>query len=165
MKTSLLLLTLLVPGALASPQTPAAAAAKAPTVTAEMTDAKGTFEVKVAPRTLAPGEALAAYTLNKQYHGDLEATGVGEMLSAGDPASGNAGYVALERISGKLAGRVGSFALMQNGTMTKGTAPQMTVTIVPGSVTGDLSGFYGTMEVTIAGSAHSFVLHYAFAGQ
>lgn len=130
---------------------------------AELTEAKGTFEVKVAPLASGPGEGLAGYSLDKTYHGDLEATGKGQMLSGGDPASGNAGYVAIERVTGKLGGKSGSFALMQSGTMSKGSAPQLTVTIVPGSGTGELSGIYGSMTITISAGRHDFTLQYAFA--
>ena len=128
-----------------------------------MMHAKGAFEVKVTPDPKAPGEGLASYTLAKTFTGDLACTSAGQMLSAGDPKSGNAGYVARERITGPLAGRVGSFALMQNGTMTTGTAPQLTATVVPGSGTGDLSGIYGSMTITIAAGKHSYTLDYAIS--
>ncbi len=97
------------------------------------------------------------------YHGDLEATGKGLMLSSGDPGQGSAGYVAMERVSGILSGRAGSFALMQMGSMVPGAGQQLTVTIVPGSGTGDLSGIYGGMAINIAGGKHSYLLNYAFA--
>ena len=85
------------------------------------------------------------------------------MLSGGDPGSGNAGYVAIERITGKLGAKSGSFAVMQQGTMIKGSAPQMTVTIVPGSGTGDLSGIYGSMNIMVPGGKHEYEIFYAFA--
>jgi hypothetical protein len=129
-----------------------------------MTEAKGTFDVKLSPGVAEPGmPGTSSIRLDKQYHGDLEATGKGVMLSAGDPGQGSAGYVALERITGTLAGRTGSFALMQMATMAPGVGPQMTVTIVPGSGTGDLSGIYGGMVINTTGGKHSYVLNYAFA--
>src|SRR5689334_14426547 len=82
--------------------------------------AEGTFAVKNAP--LAADDALAGtaigrYGLDKQFHGDLEATSKGEMLGAGNPATGTAGYVAIEQVTGSLRGRSGSFALQHFGSM------------------------------------------------
>jgi hypothetical protein len=129
-----------------------------------MTQAKGEFEVKLLPGVAEPGmTGTQKIGLDKVYHGDLEATGTGLMLSAGDPGQGSAGYVALERISGTLQGRAGSFALMQMASMAPGVGQQMTVTVVPGSGTGDLSGIYGGMEINLAGGKHRYVLNYAFA--
>ncbi len=131
-----------------------------------MTEAKGSFEVKLAPGVAEPEmTGTQKIGLDKVYHGDLEATGKGLMLSSGDPGQGSAGYVAMERVTGTLAGRAGSFALMQMGTMAPGTGPQLTVTVVPGSGTGDLSGIYGGMTINIAAGKHSYVLNYAFAAK
>jgi hypothetical protein len=99
------------------------------------------------------------------YHGDLEATGKGLMLSSGDPGQGSAGYVALERVNGTLAGRTGSFALMQMGSMAPGVGQQLSIAVVPGSGTGDLSGIYGGMTIHIAGGKHIYALNYAFAAK
>ena len=80
--------------------------------------AEGTFEVKTTP---LPGDDTTAstligrYGLAKQFHGDLEGTSKGLMLAAGEPSSGNAGYVAIEQVTGKLAGHSGSFALQHLG--------------------------------------------------
>ncbi len=130
-----------------------------------MIHAKGTFEVKVAPTNHPPDSSLSSYSLDKTYHGDLEALGKGEMLSAGDPATGNAGYVAIERVTGKLNGKTGTFALMQSGIMADGKAPQLTVTVVPGSGTAELKGISGAMTVIIEGGKHSFALDYGFTPQ
>jgi hypothetical protein len=131
-----------------------------------MTEAKGTFDVTLAPGVAEPGmTGTQKIGLDKIYHGDLQATGKGLMLSAGDPGQGSAGYVALERVTGTLGGRAGSFALMQMGTMAPGVGQQLTVTVVPGSGTGDLSGIYGGMVIHVAGGKHSYVLKYAFAAK
>jgi hypothetical protein len=131
-----------------------------------MTEAKGSFEVKLVPGMAEPGMiGTQKIGLDKVYHGDLEATGKGLMLSSGDPGQGSAGYVAMERVTGALAGRTGSFALMQMGTMAPGVGQQLTVTVVPGSGAGDLSGIYGGMTINIAGGKHSYVLSYAFAAK
>ncbi len=59
--------------------------------------AAGAFDVKVEPQgdpDKADGSTLARYSLDKQYHGDLEATAKGTMLTAGTDVKGSAGYVA-----------------------------------------------------------------------
>jgi len=50
-------------------------------------------------------------SIDKQFNGDLEATSKGEMLSAMTDVKGSAGYVAIERVSGTLHGRGGTFVL------------------------------------------------------
>jgi hypothetical protein len=125
-----------------------------------MNHAMGTFEVKMAPTNHAPDGSLGSFTLEKVYHGDFEGTGKGEMLSAGDPARGNAGYVAIERVNGVLAGKQGTFAIMQMATMASGTTPQMQVLIVPGSGTGQLAGIQGSVKILIEGKQHSYEIDY-----
>jgi hypothetical protein len=95
----------------------------------------------------------------KQFRGDLEATSTGEMLTAGTNTKGSAGYVAIERVSGTLHGRKGTFILQHSGTMTRG-APQLTITVVPDSGTGELEGLAGTMAIKVAGGAHSYEFDY-----
>jgi Protein of unknown function (DUF3224) len=124
--------------------------------------AEGTFEAKTAP--VAAGEVLAGtsigrFSLVKQYHGDLEGPSKGEMIAAGDLAKGNAGYVALEQVTGTLNGRSGSFALQHTGTM-EGGAYKLTVTVVPGSGTGDLVGLAGTLTIVIEKGKHSYTFDY-----
>jgi len=129
--------------------------------------AEGTFEVKTVP--LPPDDATAAtaigrYALTKQLHGDLEATGKGEMLGAGDLAKGNAGYVAIEQIAGTLQGRTGSFALQHVGAMSHGSYT-LSVTVVPGSGTGELAGIAGTMTIVAAAGKHSYTFEYTLPAQ
>ena len=124
--------------------------------------AQGSFEVRTAP--LPADEATAAtsigrYSLDKTYLGDLEAASAGEMLGAGHPATGTAGYVAIEHVTGKLHGKTGSFALQHFGTM-QGGAFDLNVRVVPGSGTGDLEGIAGTLTIIIAGGKHSYKLEY-----
>jgi len=121
-----------------------------------MAHARGTFEVKLTPQ--ADGDAgagLARMILDKQFHGDLEATSQGQMLSAGTAVQGSAGYVALERVSGTLLGRTGTFVLQHHGLMNRGT-PSLTITVVPDSGTGELTGLAGTMGIEIAEGRHSY---------
>ena len=124
--------------------------------------AQGTFEVKTAP--LPADEATKAtsigrYSLDKHYRGDLEGASAGEMLGAGNPATGTAGYVAIEQITGKLHDRRGSFALQHFGTMSNGNF-DLNVRVVPGSGTGELEGIAGTLTIIIEGGKHSYAFEY-----
>ncbi len=127
-----------------------------------MRQASGTFDVQVIPKSLdGPVEeaTLGRYALDKVYHGGLEGTGRGQMLTAGSPKEGSAGYVAIERFEGKLDGREGSFALMHRGTMTP-AGQILEVTVVPGSGRGALAGISGTLEIRIEGKEHFYDFAY-----
>ncbi len=127
--------------------------------------ATGTFEVKLTPLAsadAAEGSTLGRMAIEKQFHGDLEATSKGEMLTAGTQVKGSAGYVALEKVSGALHGRTGTFVLQHGGTMTRGT-PQLTVAVVPDSGTGQLTGLSGRMNIKVDGGKHSYEFEYALA--
>lgn len=124
--------------------------------------AQGSFEVKTAP--LPADDATAAtsigrFSLDKIYRGDLEAASAGEMLSAGNPATGTAGYVAIEQVTGILHGKSGSFALQHFGTMHAG-AFDLNVRVVPGSGTKDLEGIAGTLTIIMANGQHSYTFEY-----
>lgn len=124
--------------------------------------ARGTFEVKMTPQPAQDGvgdPGIGRMALDKQFHGDLEATGKGQMLAAGTDVTGSAGYVALERVSGTLHGRRGTFALQHNGTMTRG-APQLSITVVPDSGTDELQGLAGKLAITIADGKHAYDFEY-----
>lgn len=124
--------------------------------------ASGPFEVKLMPQQ-EPDATLARMILDKQFHGGLEAAGKGEMLSAGTAVKGSAGYVAIEKVSGTLNGRKGTFILQHNATMTRG-APQLSITVVPDSGTGELAGITGSMTIDIAPDGkHSYDFDYALA--
>jgi putative intracellular protease/amidase len=99
---------------------------------------------------------LGRHTLDKVYGGDLVATAAGEMLSAGGSVPTSAGYVAIERVEGELAGRKGSFYLQHTGVMDRG-AGTLTITVIPDTGTADLEGLAGDMKIIIApGGAHSY---------
>jgi hypothetical protein len=124
--------------------------------------ASGTFEVKLAPQPPAPGiepAALGRMSIEKQFRGDLEATSLGEMLSAGTAVPGSAGYVAIERVTGTLGGREGSFVLMHYGVMERGT-PSLRVSVVPDSGTGGLEGIGGEMTIRIEQGRHEYGFEY-----
>src|SRR5271166_2009874 len=125
--------------------------------------ASGTFEVKLTPQAADDeneGATLGRMSIAKQFHGDLEATTKGEMLTAGTGVKGSAGYVAIERVSGTLHGRSGAFVLQHTGTMNRG-AFQLSVSVVPDSGTDQLTGLTGTMNIIIADGKHSYDFEYA----
>jgi hypothetical protein len=126
------------------------------------THAKGTFEVKVIPlaEDKSEGSTLGRMSIDKQFRGDLEGTSKGEMLSAGTSVKGSAGYVAIERVSGTLNGRKGTFVLQHTGTMNRGT-PSLSVDVVPDSGTDQLSGITGTLTIIIADGKHSYEFEYS----
>ena len=125
--------------------------------------ATGTFDVKITPQAsdLAPeGPNLGRMSIDKQYHGDLEATAKGEMITAaGIAVKESAAYSAVERVSGSLGGKKGTFALQHTGIMTRGT-PSLNITVVPDSGTGELAGLTGKMDIIIEGKQHSYVFEY-----
>lgn len=128
--------------------------------------ARGTFEVKMAP--LPPDDpaadaSIGRMSIDKQFHGDLDATSKGQMLSAMGSVKGSAGYVAMEKVSGTLKGRRGSFVLQHSGTMNRGV-PQLIVSVVPDSGTDQLTGIAGALEIIIEGGKHSYTLEYSLPG-
>jgi hypothetical protein len=124
------------------------------------THAKGTFDVKVTPQVSDDKSAVARMMLAKQFHGDIEGTSKGEMLSVSTAMNGSAGYVAMEQIDARLNGRAGSFALQHSGTMNRGT-PELVITVVPDSGTGELEGLQGRMTIDIAvDGTHSYDFEY-----
>ena len=128
-----------------------------------MHHASGPFNVKLAPTWTEEhpdGTKLARLSIDKEFHGDLEATSKGEMLSAGTSTRGSAGYVAIERVTGTLAGRTGSFVLQHSGTMNRGAA-QLTLTVVPDSGSGALTGIAGSMTIEITDGKHKYGFSYS----
>jgi Protein of unknown function (DUF3224) len=136
-----------------------AAHSQTPKEKAVPTHATGAFEVKLVPQP-AGNDPLGRMTIDKQFHGDLEATSKGQMLSFGSPVKGSAGYVAMEQVTGKLNGLVGTFVLQHTGTMNRG-APELSVTVVPDSGTGELAGLTGKMNIIITEGKHSYEFDYA----
>lgn len=128
-----------------------------------MTRATGTFDIQLTPQPLAHADAdamLGRLSIDKQFHGDLDATSQGEMLSAGTSVEGSAGYVAIERVSGMLHGREGTFVLQHNATMTRG-APFLNIIVVPDSATGELVGLSGQMTINIVDGQHYYAFEYS----
>ena len=106
-----------------------------------------TFEIQLTPAE-ANHPGTGRFTFTKSWAGDMVGTSSGEMLSAGDPGAGNAGYVAIEVFDGSVDGRVGTVVFTQLGTMTDGEA-SLDYRIAPGSGTGDLAGLTGALVLEI----------------
>ncbi len=127
--------------------------------------ASGPFDVKIAPQKsdsdVAQAANLGRMTIDKQFHGDLEATSKGEMIASGPvDAKGSGGYVAMERVTGTLKGRQGSFVLQHSATMTRGV-PALSIIVVPGCGAGELKGISGKMNIIIAPDGkHSYEFDY-----
>jgi hypothetical protein len=125
--------------------------------------AKGSFTVEMKPQlepTSVEGVSLGRMSLDKHFEGDLTATGKGQMLTALTPIKGSAGYVAIERVTGTLHGRNGSFVFQHTGTMDQGDQ-QLSITVVPGSRTGALAGIAGTFKLTIVEGKHFYEFEYS----
>ncbi|HEY5047715.1 MAG TPA: DUF3224 domain-containing protein [Rhizomicrobium sp.] len=124
--------------------------------------AGGAFDVKLAPETVTGRVAdasLGQMSIDKTFHGDLKATSTGAMLTAGTAAKGSADYVALEKVTGTLKARAGSFILMHNATMTRGEG-LLNVIVVPDSGTGALAGLTGKMTIRIEAGKHLYDFDY-----
>jgi hypothetical protein len=124
--------------------------------------AHGTFETSTSnapPYDSFEGVAFSRSTWQRVFAGDLVGTGSMEMLSARTPRPGSAGYVALERVSGELHGRRGSFALLHTAVMGP-AGRSLVIQVVPGSGTGELSGIAGKMDVTVRDGVRFYTLDY-----
>jgi len=125
---------------------------------------KGEFEVK---RSVEPacdmGDGVDAghFRFDKRFHGDIEATSVVHMLAVGTAVEGSAAYVAIERLTGTLQGRSGSFFMQHNGTMNRGAAT-LALSVVPDSGTDELENLSGTMKIDITDGKHFYTFDFAF---
>ncbi|HWS25791.1 MAG TPA: DUF3224 domain-containing protein [Xanthomonadales bacterium] len=124
--------------------------------------ARGTFTVKLQPDTDADvqeGVSLGRMTLSKVFEGDLVGTGAGTMLTSQNASTGSAAYVAIERVSGTLAGRKGSFVFQHLGIMTS-DGRELSIRVAPDSGTGELAGLSGTFTLTIKDGVHAYEFAY-----
>lgn len=122
--------------------------------------ATGTFEVKLNPQDEGPDAPVGRMSIDKQFSGDLAATSKGQMLMASSSTVKNsAGYVAIEKVTGTLNGRHGSFYLQHNATMTRG-AGELNIIVIPDSGTDELTGLRGKMNIIIADGKHSYEFDY-----
>jgi hypothetical protein len=123
--------------------------------------ASGRFEVGITRESEDASESttLARSRLDKRYHGGLDANATGEMLTAVTATQGSAGYVAIERVTGSLDGRAGSFVLQHSGRMSRG-AQHLDLFVVPDSGSGALTGLEGRMRIRIEDGQHFYDLEY-----
>jgi len=125
--------------------------------------ASGTFEVKMSPQDQGADMPVGRMMIDKQFQGDLVGTSKGQMLMASsDSVKNSAGYVAIEKVTGTLDGRRGSFYLQHNGVMTRGVG-ELTITVIPDSGTEQLVGLRGKMNIIIAEGKHSYEFEYTLA--
>jgi Protein of unknown function (DUF3224) len=122
-----------------------------------METAQGTFDITMTPSPIDDG--LGRFLLAKTYVGDLVGTARGQMLAYSTSVEGSAAYVALEVFNGSIGQRTGTFALQHRGVMDRGT-PNLTVSVVPDSGTGDLVGIAGSLEIIVADGTHRYELTY-----
>jgi hypothetical protein len=126
--------------------------------------ARGSFEIQKRAASafeVSPGVSFGRTTFDKQFQGDLFGTGAVEMLAVGTEVQGSAAYVALEHVAATLAGRSGTFLFQHSGTMRRGT-PQLSLTVVPDSATGELKGLTGSLKIDIVEGKHFYVFEYSF---
>jgi hypothetical protein len=129
--------------------------------------ATGTFEVNMQPQgegDVAEGSSLGRMSLDKRFSGDLEAVSKGQMLAARSDVPTSAAYVAIERVSGRLHGREGSFALVHKGVMTK-EAQSLAIEVVPDTGTGQLKGLTGALGIRIEEGRHHYDFEYDLPGE
>ena len=126
------------------------------------THTSGEFDVKMTPQS-SGDEMVSRLLIEKHFHGDLDATSRGEMLAAGTDVKGSAAYVAIEKVTGSLLGKAGTFVLQHTGVMTRGEG-KLIVTVVPDSGTGELVGLQGSMDIIIAAGKHSYAFDYSIVG-
>lgn len=124
----------------------------------KMLEVTGEFSVKMAPADTGDAQ-MGMMTLDKQYLGDLAATGKGRMLTGMTGVKASAGYVAIERVEGTLKGAKGSFLIQHSGIMNKGV-PTLVITVIPDSGTGDLTGIEGKMHIEIVEKKHFYRFEY-----
>ena len=128
---------------------------------------KGAFDLTLVPQDLAfthEEAGLGRMSIDKRLHGELDATSKGEMLSAMSAVKGSAGYVAMERVTGTIQGRKGSFVLQHSATMNRGVQ-SMSITVVPDSGTDELEGLQGSLIIDIVDGKHYYTFTFEINGE
>ncbi len=124
--------------------------------------ARGTFEIQMSPQSQEEkidGVSVSRQSADKQYSGDIEGSGKGEMLAALTNVKTSQAYAGIERVVGTLQGRKGTFLLQHTGTMTAATR-DLKVTVVPDSGTGQLVGLSGKMMINVVNGKHLYEFDY-----
>lgn len=157
-----LLAMLLSTGGPARADAPSGSAPSLPSSRLVTMHARGTFEVQITPMPVdgyTDAATLGRMTIDKQFSGDLAGTGKGQMLTGMGQVKGSAAYSAIERFTGTVAGKQGTFVMQHTGVVTRG-AQSLLIAIVPDSGTGELAGIGGTLAITITGKQHAYDLEY-----
>ncbi len=127
-----------------------------------MPTARGPMDLDILPEPPfldESGVTLSRNAVSKTFHGDMAGTSEAQMIAAFTATPGSAGYVAIEHFTGSVEGKSGSFVMQHSGLMNRGDA-QLTVTIVPDSGSGDLTGISGTLEIDNEDGKHTYALNY-----
>lgn len=126
------------------------------------THVSGLFDVKMSPQAAAEQDeaSIGRMLIDKQFHGELEASSKGQMLAHMTSTPSSAGYVAMEKVTGTLQARKGSFVLQHSGTMNRGNA-SLILNVVPDSGSDDLAGLSGSMTITITDGKHYYGFEYS----
>jgi hypothetical protein len=124
--------------------------------------ATGSFDVKLTPQPVHDGvdAVVGRNSIAKQFHGALAGTSAGEMLGYWSNDTNSGAYVAIERFTGTLGGRSGSFLLVHKGVMDAGGGPPLDITVAPNSGSGELTGIAGSMNIIMEGGRHDYVFEY-----
>jgi hypothetical protein len=102
---------------------------------------------------------LTRASVTKTYTGDIEGDAQVEYLMM-YRSDGSAAFVGLERVVGRLGGKIGSFVLQRTGVFEGGQAKE-SYFVIPGSATGDLRGLTGDGSSAVGhGMEHPFTLSY-----
>lgn len=127
--------------------------------------AEGRFDLKWTEEPAyddAEGAELAHVVITKTFHGDITGSSVTHMTKAMSPREDSAGYVAIERVTGSLHGKSGSFVLQHNAIMDR-SEPMLNIVVVPETATGELTGLRGSVVVEITEGRHDYVFDYTLA--
>jgi hypothetical protein len=105
---------------------------------------------------------LTRASVTKTYSGDIEGEGQVEYLMMYRP-DGSATFVGLERVTGRMAGKSGSFVLQRTGVFEGGMARE-TYCVILGSGAGELQGLTGEGRTAVGhGMEHPMTLDYELA--
>jgi len=119
--------------------------------------ATGTFEISLEPQQ-DKGSPAGRMIINKTYKGDIDGTGLGQMLSK-RMENGHAVYFAIEEVNATIAGKKGGFTLLHKGVMTP-EGQSLSIEIMADSGTGELASISGYCEIEIQDKTHFYTLHY-----
>jgi hypothetical protein len=109
----------------------------------------------------AEGATLAEARITKTFTGDLTGTSTTRILTCRAQVETSAAYVGLERFTGTLGARRGSFVLRHDATAHAEEGSTLAWTVVPDSATGELSGLRGGGQISQdRDGGHRYVLEY-----